>query len=421
MRYIAFLFSFFIISSVFASGARGWGINALSQSRSGAQTAAVDDYSATYYNPAKLAIIGVSSGVGVGYNFMNLDFSTPETEAETPEKPDNYYSLNFGFTIPVFDFNGYRLIIGMSYFGVEDKIASIQVFDEKKYQYHPYHSHLNTIQMNAGGGLYISKLLSVGFGVAQMVSVKGETSVYFEYKDNNESKILNKDLYLGVKHKISFIFSIFGEVGDLSYGLVYREAQSLPYKIPASIKLKDMNGAGKDANIELFIEGIGFWTPPKIELGLSYFFEKIDLLIFSDLSYQFWSGAPKPYSITSINSDMTLLKIEDLQNRFGSVKFRDILKIALGFSKVINNFTINGGFSYTPKTIESHDRLTNYIDQDGYGFSLGLSYRLKTLVLNLSYALIFHLKESEHSDLYGGDVEFGGNIHLLSFEIGYKN
>ncbi len=445
MKFIIYLIFIFLSFSIFSNGGDFWGINAENLSMGGSQTAGVNDYSAAYYNPAKLPFIGLSNGLGYQFTKYNLFIDLDDNRSEesknffrtdSPKRlQDSYSSYTLGFTIPIFNTEKYGLNIGFVNNYIENDVAKISVFDEKLYQFYKYHSSVETLLMNLGIGFKFLRYFSVGAGVAQLVSVVGATNVQFKQgldDDNdpaNDSIISGKDLYLGVVNQRAYNLSFFVTYDIYSAGLIYKQELLLPYKIPASITLKDFNGQGNDATIDLLIEGVGVWLPPKFEFGFSIDLkEQISSLIHFNISYELWSKAPAPYSFTSINSDANLLKIEDLKSYEGLIKYRDTINVNLGYSFIfLKNNQINLGFAYRPSVITKHDRFTNIIDTDIISVSTGVKIKLlsgfnpnSNLYLNIAYSIQHSLDKNEYSSYYKSDVDYGGNIHLFFIDISYN-
>jgi len=438
-----YLIMIFLVIDIYSNGSDFWGINAHNLSLGGTQTAGVNDYTAAYYNPAKLSFIGLSNGIGYQYSKYNLyidleDNRSKQTKeffrTDTPQEiQSSYSSYTIGFTIPVFNNSNYGLNIGFVNNYIENDVAKISVFDEKLYQFYRYHSNVETLLMNLGVGFKFLKHFSFGLGVAQLVSVIGETNVQFKIGEDadddatNDSIISGKDLYLGVVNQRAYNFSFFMNYSIYSLGIIYRQELSLPYKIPASITLKDFNGPGKDATIDLLIEGVGVYLPPKIDLGFSLNLQKqISSLIHFNISYEFWSSAPAPYSFTSINSDADLLKITDLKSYEGVVIYKDSINFNLGYSFIfLKDNKLNIGFSYRPSIIKKHDKLTNIIDSDVFSSSIGSKIKLvsgggNNLYLNLAYSVQHNFEKKEYSYYYKSDVKYGGNIYLFYVDISYE-
>lgn len=435
MKYLVIMLLFSNI--LFGSIGDFFGINAKSNGLSNTQTSAVNDYSAAFFNPAKLPFIGISNGMGFNYNIFKLHINLNDNRTEqnkqdfiidSPKKEQsNIYGYYFGFTIPIFNTENYGLSVGMLYYNPENDVAKINIFDEKYYQYYKFHSDIQTISMNAGLGFKIFKNFGFGIGVSQLVSVEGSTQVMFNYDDVNGSEITGKDLFLGVVNERSYNLSFYGEIKDFSFGIIYKQALKLPYKIPAQIILKNFNGDGKDATLNILIAGMGVWIAPKLNLGLSYNLKKISTIISSDINYEFWSEAPNPYSYTVLNSDAVLLKIDNLESYKGSVVFSNTINFSLGIEKKFENFDIFGGFQYKPSVIKSHGKSVNYVDNDLYGISVGFSYKISKLLnntrdlyINLSYAFIIAENSKEYSKYYNSNVDYNGIIQTVFFDLSIK-
>jgi len=438
---------FFIIFIIFqftllSNGSDFWGINSQNLSNGGTQTSGVNDYTAAYYNPAKLPFIGLSNGGGYQFNYyaLNIDLVDNRTEGnkklfriKSPKKlQTSYSSYTLGFTLPVFDNKNYGFNIGFVNNYIENDIAKISVFDEKIYQYYRYHSMVKTLLMNLGIGFKFLKNFGIGFGVAQLVSVVGQTDVQFKigYDDDddpyNDSFISGKDLYLGVVNQRAYNLSFFYKNSLYSLGLTLKQDLSLPYEIPASIVLKDFNGDGEDATIKLLIKGKGVWLPDEINFGASLNLKKqISSEFHLNISYQFWSKAPKPYSFTTINSDAELLKIEDLTSNQGEITYKDTINLNLAYNYYLDYNKLGFAISYRPSMIKNHDNLTNLIDNDIIAFSTGFKLKLlskkgKNLYINFAYSLQHAISKSEYSSYYRSDVDYGGNIHLFYTDILYE-
>ncbi len=445
MKKIIYLALILTVVNISANAGDFWGINARNLSLGGTQISGVDDYTAAYYNPAKLPFIGLSNGIGYQFSKYNLFINLKDNRSESTKKffrtdspkklQDGYSSYTIGFTLPIFNTDNYALNIGFVNNYIENDVAKISVFDEKLYQYYKYHSNAETLLMNLGVGFKFLRHFSIGIGVAQLVSVVGATNVQFKLGADddddpaNDSIISGKDLYLGVVNKRAYNISFFMNYDIYSVGLIYKQELSLPYKIPASITLKDFNGEGNDAKIDLLIEGVGVWLPPKLELGFSINLEEyIYSSIHFNISYEFWSNAPAPYSFTSVNSDANLLKIEDLNSYRGLVKYRNTVNLSLGYSFIfLKNNKLNFAFAYRPSVITKHDRFTNTIDTDIMSYSIGFKIKLlsmfnstQSLFLNLAYSLQQSITKSEYSSYYKSDVNYGGNIHLFFIDISYE-
>lgn len=445
MKKIVYLTLMLMVVNINANAGDFWGVNASNLSLGGSQTSGVDDYTATYYNPAKLPFIGLSNGLGYQFSKYNLFINLKDNRSESTKKffrtnipkrlQDGYSSYTIGFTLPIFSTDNYGLNIGFVNNYIENDVAKISVFDEKLYQYYKYHSNVETLLMNLGIGFKFLKHFSIGIGVAQLVSVIGATNVQFKLGQDddddpaNDSIISGKDLYLGVVNERAYNISFFANYSIYSVGLIYKQDLSLPYKIPASITLKDFNGEGNDAKIDLLIKGVGVWVPPKLELGFSINLEKyIYSSIHLNISYELWGNAPAPYSFTSINSNANLLKIEDLNSYKGLVKYRDIINLSLACSFLFLKYNkLNFAFAYRPSVITKHDRFTNIIDTDIMAYSIGFKIKLlslfnssQSLFLNLAYSLQQSIAKNEYSYYYKSDVNYGGNIHLFFVDISYE-
>ncbi len=417
-----------------------WGVNAKSLSLGSAQTTGVDDYSAVYYNPAKLAFISISNGISYQNSFYDLNINFKDNRKNTDKKDfnisdikklqDHYYSYTAGFTIPIFEKEDYALNSGFLISLTNGDIAKIKVFDEKTYQYYRYHSSVETIDMNLGIGFKFLKNYSIGLGIRQLVSVKGEANVDFKLGNdldndpNNDSQILAKEIYLNVLSERSFVFSLFAKLDPFFLALVFKDSIELPYKIPARITIKEFEGE-KDTILNLMLKGIGVYKPKEINLGLSYHISKS--IINLDLSYQLYSLAPQPYSYASVDNfnEDSLLYMKAKSDDF-KIKFRNTLNIALSYSFDNTLYQINTGLQFRQSLIEKTNRFVNFVDNDTLGFSLGFRLNINKMLnintkrnfhISLAYSLQRHIYKTEKNTYYNSNVKYGGNVQLLFLDL----
>ncbi len=404
-RFILTLFLCLTFSfPAFAAGAPDtFGLSTRAIALGGAFCGLADNYAATYYNPAGLA---VQTGNTITFDYFyakpdievktmtGLDLKTYSVSGNVQNNPTDYRggsSDGLDFQAPVigatFDVNGMVNVSPNIQMGLilspgeqADTLYRIHSFPPDQPHFIRYADNISRIHIILGLGFeVIPDLLYVGGGAQSMLYGDGLIFIdrlglattpqqAYVIGQVSQTSLMKNNFMAGV------MLTLFDK--SLKIGLSAKDDMLLELDPMPTIIQTDPSMAGGAAVLSMIMGMQAFYCPEEFSLGISYEHEKF--LVTAEATVQKWSKYRysfvdriyyRPDNANAVGADLQGIET-------GQPDFDDTVNLKLGFEYKINDdisVMLGYGFQPTPVPEQSY-RVSNYLDMDKHLVSLGGSY-----------------------------------------------
>jgi long-chain fatty acid transport protein len=398
-----------------------WGAGARLKGMGSAGTAASEDFSAAYYNPANLGLCTQHQSVleytHVGYR-LNIRNATTQISSEKL-RPRDGVVLGACGVLP------WRLRYGVLFgYGFQHPQYFSQASPTSQAVVALYGQRLEQLSIIAGLGARVWKGLYVGAGVSVLVNSTLQldnrvpiyvpnASVYNAYAWDLEPRIAP---YAGV----SYVFN-----NRVRIGASYRGALFHTLKAYAQT---GVNVTGVPIQLDMLLQSVAWYSPQQASLGV-YVKPMQSLGVALDVTWYGWSSYQGPYVKASPMQEADTRLASALQYPVGAMqKFKDIVVPRMGLEYVLDKgFSARAGYSYRAAAVEKPKGYTNLLDQHTHVISTGAGYQTtfkvgdKTCSYNIhmhtTLGLVPAMKVQQENSFYrwGGYTWEAG----LGVQIGY--
>jgi long-chain fatty acid transport protein len=276
----------------FGFGTRGPGMG-------NAYSAGVDDYTATFYNPAALGFMKhPTAGAAITYHDIHLEVDgavkdefydadgdglvDTAREVETTAKPEDARGLDFGFSLPIGGILRERVALGVGiHLPGGNRIVRVKANDPDEPFFYMYDNDIQKMAILVGAGIRLSDMFSVGGGAMVFVNVPLyiEASINISSSQvaasrNPTSGMIEVELFM-TESPIAGV--MFRPNDDLSFGLTFRDQISLTFEgdmildLDMSIDLLSIGGEdiaiNLSAPVPLKIKADTLLTPRSFQFG----------------------------------------------------------------------------------------------------------------------------------------------------------
>lgn len=355
-----------------------YGFTARGTAMGGAQTAAAEDYSATFYNPGALT---VPKKVIVGAGFVGMlprlsvdrDFITPDQRDVTASLPADAGGFTLGALFPLGGRIDNRVALGVGLYVPTLALIRGEGVDSQRPQFYRYENLPDKYVLLVSGAYEITDWLSIGAGVQILAQLTGAVSIEL---DAPNSRIEARSIEVELRPTAAPVVGVhLRPTEGLSFGASWRGHVQLDYALPSSIKVEDLIA------LDLQLGGTVLYHPDIVTLGAAWQIND-EWLTSADLSYAWWSGAPDPSPRLGLDINGSLvdgLGLEDrLDNGSGApidLAFKNVPQVRLGAEHTPTRaLKVRGGYSWRPTPAPIPDGAYNYIDGDAHIFSVGLGF-----------------------------------------------
>ncbi|MCC6809468.1 MAG: hypothetical protein IT381_18715 [Deltaproteobacteria bacterium] len=432
---------FFVVLCSARSAHANWfdlfGVGGRGAAMGSAMTAAADDWTATYYNPALLTLAPTPT-FGFGYALMapKLDMALINTSpAYEPRQTQFQSGINAGFSMPMPGRLGERLHMGLVAFIPIGPLVRVRMIDSSMPHFFAYDYAPGTFVISTALGLEITEWLRVGFGVHILASLVGGADMSLDIA-NGRFPLKNMDAALFITPSPTAGIAVT-PVAGLSLAVSYRGQISVDVNIPAKAHIE-----GLAADLDLNISGTTQWKPHQINFGAAYMIPKFPLLLAVDCTYALWSLAPDPtlqVALALTGDDIArlgLLGVLDAPTPGNERKlppgyFSNTFSFRAGAEyRAIDWFAIRAGYNLRPSHVPVQTSGTNLLDNDTHTLSLGLGFRFKdatkfftgyfSIDTTAQLGLLpqrQHIKDTADDPV--GDLSAGGSLFNFSVMLSY--
>ncbi len=415
-----------------------FGTGGRSSAMGGAMTAAADDWTATYYNPALLTL-ETTPTFGFGYSLMapalTMAFANP-TPAYAPKQTAFQSGIIAGVSLPMPGRLGERLHLGLAAFVPVGPFVRVRLNDSATPYFFAYDHAPSTFTISAALGLKITEWLRVGLGVHILASFAGPATMSLDIVNGRfPVRELDSELFIVPAPTAGIAIT---PLPGLSIGASFRSQIGLDVKLPATVQID-----GLDAALQLQIEGTTQWSPHQINFGAAYMLPVIPLLLTVDATYSLWSLAPDQslnVVLTLAGADIDKLGLTGAldaptpgnERRLPKNYFSNTLAVRAGAEyRPIDWFALRAGYNFRPTHVPIQTSGTNLLDNDTHTLSLGVGFRFpdvfKFFEGRFSVDLTGQLglmpqrqNIKDTADDSVGDVSAGGNIFSASLLLSYQ-
>ena len=396
---LAFLIVLFLSLSPRVAGANpldAFGFGSRGAAMGSAVAADARDFSASYYNPAGLAL---AHGFEMSIGYMSVQHSLSMNGQDNQVDPVR--GLVAGAVVPGRLF-GVPFAIGVGLHIPDDRLTRVRALPQDQPRWELYDNRNQRLVINVEGAISPFPWLQLGGGVTYMASTRALLDISGDINvtsptDSALRHQVNADLTLDVYPELGARVEVNKRV---ALALVYRGQYSLDLNVAANVRAgARLGGLGGGMDITHILlamrsDTVDMFLPQQVVLGSS--FEPIDGLKANlDVTWVNWSAYVPPVTRLGVNLDLppppggfaqygirppappvpvVPLPIE-MHDRFVphlGVEWRAVTRAAWeGF--------VRGGYEFDKSPIGPQSGSTNYVDCDRHAVSLGLGVRLIAL------------------------------------------
>ena len=344
----------------------------------GTQTAAADDYTASYFNPA-LLVLQEKFSFGYGFNWSQPQMNVRAldgnraSQLQLSQPPSSFNGWTLGVLFPLGGKVSNRLALGVGLYLPSSNVLRTEATDPRAPAWYFYQSGPERIVVSASAGVRITDWLSIGGGAQILGALVGGFDFDLNlFSKQFEGRAMRADLETRVAPLAGLALD-FKPIG-LRFGFSFRGAIQSDYRLPTTFNLSDVGV------IELVMEGVTHYSPDTYSLGVQY---RLGSLVgTAELRYARWSTAPDPSTKVTLNVDGEALESLGLSEQFdiegasGPPGFLDTLATHLGaeYWIVDGRFALRAGYSFRPTPVPLQRADSNILDGDTHGVSLGVGF-----------------------------------------------
>ena len=376
-----------------ATSLRTYGFGARAISMGGAMTAHVDDYTATFYNPAGLVTQPVMD-LAAGLQYANV-----KTEASNPA-PVPAGWVRDSDTFPVDDawstYGGLRLNVplaaelkdrvgfGLSFYTNATKVLDVRIPHGFKPQYVLLNGQTNMLILQPGLGFRILDGLRVGAAADIFADVGGNLEIPTGVRGadgvDEARTVIDQEVQPIIRATAGLQVDggLFSEtISGLSFGFTWRDAFSIPLQIPVTVLLGPI-----PLNIDVTSKLL--YTPMQMVFGLSY--RTPNLVVATDISWNRWSDYEPPTLELALDIAIPVVPIDLKDGVNPPPGTRDTWTPRVGaewrfLDREAADLFLRGGYAYEPTPLPEQTGITNYLDSDRHILSAGFGISLARLPL----------------------------------------
>lgn len=361
-----------------------YGFGGRGMAMGGAVSSIVEDYSATYYNPAAFAFTEKPEiGFGFVYGGPNL-----RLDGQTQDVP-NIRAFQAGATFPIS-----RGKLRFFKMGVGANIPTSPIYlpvsqDAKEPHFVFYINHYQRVEINLCGAFKILPNLSIGGGATIVANLSfpeklqwfnvDETFLVAEVPTNPSFFPL-----VGLKYK---------PTDSLSLAAVYRGCASAD--LVPSVRFTS-SGQQLVPDVAVFL--INFYKPNEVVLGASYNFRD-KWIVGLDVTWMDYSKHQTPMPFYEFDVPDWVRVVLSMINA-PPPDFHDIFVPRVGVEYVLNKHVrLRSGYLYRPSPVPDQTGINNYADSDkhvitaGAGVSFFDPWKLRKQPILLDFVFQAHVLE----------------------------
>ena len=428
-----------------ASPLTTYGFNPRALSMGGAQTAAADDATATFYNPALLTRqTRVTFGFGIEYVRPEVyvkPVNTGFSKQNQPKLPSDFTQYTLGLLFPLGGKVKNRIALGVGISLPGGYIVRAQSVDPAQPYFYVLSTSAQKIEILPAFAVKITDWLSAGAGLQVLADLGGTTDVQLDLF-THQVKRRDMQIDLTTREALTAGLSI-GPFKGLRVGLSFRQELGLDYVVPANIDLTDVG------YLDLTLTGTAVWSPHEVSLGAAWDIPGANTTVAFDMTYAFWSRAPSPQVMVRLDTGGPLLDGFGLGQAFDMCSeqqktdpqgrpvctpippgFVDALSPHLGVEHRLNqHVVIRGGYWYRPTPIPNQVGRTNYLDASTHHVALGAGFTFKDPLDVFERPVTFDLaaqasflnpRNVDKGSDGTVDYRFGGQVYEVSAAVRYQ-
>ena len=421
-----------------ANPADAFGFGSRAAAMAGAHTAATDDTSANYYNPAALARFDlIRFDLGYQAAIPNLRINGQDLRV------DSSRGFTIGTALPG-RVGPLKVAIGGGVFIPDQHVVRLRSITAEQPRFALYDNRPQRMFLGANVAVEIGERLWLGGGIGYMSSTAGSAMLAgrlgFPLAEDSDLQIAIDTDLLTIRY--AQLGALVAVNDWLNVGVSFREQFNLDV-VQLVIVEGDIGAEGmpivEDAFLNISSISQDLFQPAQLTVGLSAQLTDRLALAF-DLSYQRWSGFENPTAIIDLELDAgmfnDLIDLPENPPGFPDPRFSDIAVPRIGFEWLVTHderrtVHLRGGYSYERSPAPEQVGENNFVDNDKHTVTVGMGYMLRGFSSILphplsidAYAGFTYLPERDHQKLSPvdpvGDYRSDGAIPQLGVQTRWK-
>ncbi len=397
-------------------------------SMGGAQTAAANDSSANYYNPALLARLPTLE-LDIGYRVARPDLNLNDRSLDVDTARGVRVALGMPGRVGIVP-----LGVGVSIYLPDQQLTRNRSLSQTQPRFALYDNRAQRLFLSVNFGFAIGDKLSIGGGLGYVTSTEGRVELdgRVGFPDADDSDLL---LAMDVDVR-TLAYPVAGVAYQLrpwlriaaSFRGGAQPVTDLAVDITGDIGAANLEPIVADAEVKLRSVALAHYQPDELSIGIDANLTRT-IRIAADLAYHRWSTFQNPAA--KLSTDLQLGQFDEFIDTppdivLAPANYHDILIPRIGLEYELRQsetLLVHGraGYSYEPSPAPEQVGVTNFVDNDKHttALGLGLTFRpwptvlLQPLSLDASFALT-SLRSRKHKKISPvdpvGDYTSDGSI-----------
>jgi long-subunit fatty acid transport protein len=360
-----------------ASTLDAFGFGARGMAMANAQTAAVDDSSANYYNPAILALapaLRIDAGYLATFTKLRLDGRDLDV--------DENNGVMTGIVIPG-DIGPVRLALGLGLYLPDTHLTRVRALPQSQPRFVMLDNRTHRLHIGVNLAIRILPELAIGGGITFLAGSEGGVALTGTFFPSPDDTALVTSVGVDFKTVRSPQAGISWEPFEgLRLGLAWRGQVQAKLDLGADVvgSIAELLGP-EPIDGELSVRSINtnFFSPHQVFLGVAFRPEPMSLLAL-DLGWLHWSAYPPPTAAIGVDFQLEGFDTSGLLPEPVAVtdpNFHDIVVVRFGAERRIElaqwaELDVRAGYGFEPSPAPSQPGITNYVDSAKHMLTLGL-------------------------------------------------